>query len=498
MRIYPHSRQAGFAPILIALGVVSMLAVLSLTTQLSSRVSNRRLVSKLDRLEAFYTNELTAWHAFLRKEESLASRNFEIEHVNTYDGGEEQYDSRSGYANGLTVTRQYAPTQSLIRRYRPGGTQYREVSGATCANTSFSGPAKYRVCLHRGVAKPPTQVANLAIAGSMGCVLINDWPYCWGGGGSSRSPYFLIPQKVNATLAPGEAFKSLHRVGKISGITNQGRLYQFIPNGAHLGWDASSLDLSLIGSQMIKSLNQSCLTTSSKRLYCWDNSGQYLSEVENAPGGPGHFVQTSSTFVLLDDGSVIKRNESWEWDLVDTSALPASETIESIDAAQNESLCVFTRTAKVWCSYRCQFSGHRDTHCTNPTESLHGGFDRSLDTSLFSPPEKIIFVASPVSGGHVITESGKVYSWGDKAVTANEDYTLGTIGNPQSIPVPMKFPGSSALKWSYIANSETMVPWSCGATTDGRVFCWGDNGYGQLGQGDTMGRQFPTEIVRNW
>jgi hypothetical protein len=53
----------GFGEIIIALGIVSVLAILSLISTFSSSLKNNRVVLVLDRYEAFYVNEVGVWHA---------------------------------------------------------------------------------------------------------------------------------------------------------------------------------------------------------------------------------------------------------------------------------------------------------------------------------------------------------------------------------------------------------------------------------------------------
>ncbi|MEY2734392.1 MAG: hypothetical protein RL340_1451 [Gemmatimonadota bacterium] len=35
---------------------------------------------------------------------------------------------------------------------------------------------------------------------------------------------------------------------------------------------------------------------------------------------------------------------------------------------------------------------------------------------------------------------------------------------------------------------------ACGRASDGRIFCWGDNTFGQLGDGSTIARTLPVQV----
>ncbi len=63
--------NGGFMPILIAIGIVSMLATMSLVTSISSGLVNKKKVERVNRYEGFYAAEILAWHAFERVDDGL-------------------------------------------------------------------------------------------------------------------------------------------------------------------------------------------------------------------------------------------------------------------------------------------------------------------------------------------------------------------------------------------------------------------------------------------
>src|SRR2546427_357783 len=79
-----------------------------------------------------------------------------------------------------------------------------------------------------------------------------------------------------------------------------------------------------------------------------------------------------------------------------------------------------------------------------------------------------------------LTTGGAAYCWGDNVLGELGD---GTTTN-SSVPVPVSG-GLSLAALSLGANH------TCGLTTDGAADCWGDNGYGQLGIGTTTNSSVP-------
>ena len=85
-------------------------------------------------------------------------------------------------------------------------------------------------------------------------------------------------------------------------------------------------------------------------------------------------------------------------------------------------------------------------------------------------------------------KSGTAYCWGDNTFgqlgTSEPTENCGSVSCTTS-PKPVSSPlFSTPLKFSKIATERTG---SCGLTESGDIYCWGDNGNGQLGQGDLLG-----------
>lgn len=162
--IAPPREKSGFASILIAVGIVSTLAAMSLVSALAAGINNRRIASKIDRVEAFYSNELVAWHSYIRSNDNLTAISpFTVENRYTADLNlaADSYDATPGAALNVATTKTFSPSANLIRRYEDGALTYQVPSGihrGYCGSTRFGGKKqKYQTCL-----AGPTNRAKLA------------------------------------------------------------------------------------------------------------------------------------------------------------------------------------------------------------------------------------------------------------------------------------------------------------------------------------------------
>jgi len=96
------------------------------------------------------------------------------------------------------------------------------------------------------------------------------------------------------------------------------------------------------------------------------------------------------------------------------------------------------------------------------------------------------WTASEAPGGNstcAIQTGGTLWCWG-----YNGYGQLG-IGNEttENLPTPV----GTGTTWATVSAGDT---WACAIRTDGTLWCWGDNNYGQLGTGDTANRLTPTQV----
>lgn len=104
--------------------------------------------------------------------------------------------------------------------------------------------------------------------------------------------------------------------------------------------------------------------------------------------------------------------------------------------------------------------------------------------------EKITFVAASHDHAFAVTEAGEVYGWGDNAYGQ-----LGT-GTKVDVPHPKQvIPEGTVMDGAPIVEVATSAHHTVALADDGRVFSWGNNKFGQLGDGTTDEAREPVEVT---
>ncbi|MBI3295075.1 MAG: hypothetical protein HYZ71_10130 [Deltaproteobacteria bacterium] len=170
----PHSslQRVGFVELFIAVGIVCILGVISLTMQITQRTGSRRLLERVNRVEAFYSGEMLAWHAALREADSLAvggTVTFENDYATQTIAAltPDAYVTGPGESLNISATTQYAPIKVIVRRLTSNNfesTRVSSLNNAHCGRVGFLGfSEKYRVCLGQtgGTGIPKIYIATV-------------------------------------------------------------------------------------------------------------------------------------------------------------------------------------------------------------------------------------------------------------------------------------------------------------------------------------------------
>ncbi|MEX2157053.1 MAG: Ig-like domain-containing protein [Gemmatimonadales bacterium] len=291
-------------------------------------------------------------------------------------------------------------------------------------------------------------------------------PYCWGSleaSSSSSAPAAVRGGHQFYAVTIGDGFGPGHACGLTAsgavycwGNNRFGQLGDGTTSGDEVqnGWPVRTVPVAVAGglsfAAVTAGLFHTCGLTTSGTAYCWgDNESGLL--------GTGSTASYSSVPVAVAGG------------------------------------LTFTSL-----SNRCGVTGSGAAYCWGPNGA--GGLGDGSTTSSLVPVAVIggLTFSSVTSAGHScgLTTNGAAYCWG-----SNSDGQLGTgdANGPekeacyQQTPCSTRpVPVAGGLRFAALsAGGQT----TCGVTQGGTTYCWGDNRYGQLGNGTTINSSEPVQVV---
>ncbi len=240
-----------------------------------------------------------------------------------------------------------------------------------------------------------------------------------------------------------------------------------------------------------------CALLETENVYCWgqnfagqlgNNStvtqwtptvvpGAYRFGHTSIATGPMHtcaITSNGSVFCWGDDrygqlgsGRFLRRNTA--------SAVSLDETSRTIDLGINHSCAVTTQGA-----VKCWGSNGSQRLSSSPFQN------ESTPITVMDLQQGISTVAVGNSHTCVVTETNGVKCWGGN--------WLGQLGGGIDMPWPGTLVDVVGLSDNVTAIA-VGANHSCALRTDGRVQCWGYNRDGQLGDGTTVDRNVPTDVI---
>jgi alpha-tubulin suppressor-like RCC1 family protein len=139
-------------------------------------------------------------------------------------------------------------------------------------------------------------------------------------------------------------------------------------------------------------------------------------------------------------------------------------------------------------SHSCGISASGSTYCWGGNEGGQHGDGGTEETVVPSLAATGVTLASVYAGYYHscgVGTDGTFYCWGDRAV--------GKVGDGQSASEATPVAVQGGITFAQI-EAETHEAHTCGAATDGKGYCWGLNTYGQLGDGTTQNSATPVEV----
>ncbi|MFW6078520.1 MAG: RCC1 domain-containing protein [Gemmatimonadota bacterium] len=239
----------------------------------------------------------------------------------------------------------------------------------------------------------------------------------------------------------------------------------------------------------------SCARAEDGDAYCWgnDDEGQLGDgEFDNPRDSPGA-VAGGLSFAALDAGQshtcgVTDEGDAYCWGLNGDGQLGDGSTERRPEPVAVVGDLTFEAIAAGG-NHTCALTPDGEAYCWgfNASGELGVGTD-TIDFSAEPLPVAgdLTFARITAGGAHTcgLTESGAAYCWGSNAFGEAGD---GSGEDQRYEPSP-------------VASSESFVRivagrlHSCGVTDEAVVYCWGDNFFGQLGDGGTDQRDTPYPV----
>ena len=306
-----------------------------------------------------------------------------------------------------------------------------------------------------------TMVKQQNYGGRTTCRMKNGAAYCWGDNnrgeaGTGGTTAQTTPAVVTGGI-PLVAFAEGNRSYHQCGLTAAGAAYCWGDNGAgELGngtRTASAVPVPVSGgltfSKLFKGIASTCgITVGSAQLHCW--------------GWMSHSRLGDAT--VADIRTVPTP--------VSTNGLTFTSVALALDAT-------------------CGLTVAGGVHCWSNTNAFILG-DLGVTRHVPSAAPIPNLIATQITASDrafcVTTADGQIRCWG----TDNTYGQLGT-GTTTAVATPTTVVG---LPTGVAMQEVRFMGWTsvCGRASDGRLFCWGDNTFGQLGDGSTITRSIPVQV----
>ncbi len=258
------------------------------------------------------------------------------------------------------------------------------------------------------------------------------------------------------------------------------------------------------------SIGHTCGVTTNGAIYCWgaNNAGQLGIGDQTYPMVTPTAVSGGLTFVAVSAGQLYScglttSGAAYCWGDNEYGQLGTGNSTSSYAPAPVSGglsfvglsaglfhACGLTRDGAAYC-WGGNFSGELGIGSANgPQQCTAGYYSFSCSTTPVAVSGDLAFAS--ISAGDWttcgVTTAGAAYCWGD-----NGYGQLGTSTNALTpYPNPSPVPVSGGLTFKSISAGYLHT---CGVTTAGATYCWGDNAVGELGDGSTTIRATPVMVL---
>ena len=249
----------------------------------------------------------------------------------------------------------------------------------------------------------------------------------------------------------------------------------------------------------------SCGLSLSGDAFCWgSNSGGQLGFfTENYSVDTAGFVFTALSFTTIASGglhncAITPQGTTHCWGFNDqgqlgngTSTTLFPDTVSSKVTPVSGGFAFDTITAGY--KHTCALTGGT-AYCWGSNSYGQLGDGTNTNSSVPTPVSGgLTFVTLSAGFYHTcgITTTGAAYCWGRNTPNSLQESVGGQLGDGTTTDRNTPTLVTGGLSFKSISAGEVTT---CGVTTTGVAYCWGDNEYGQLGTNSTTSFQVPTKL----
>ena len=292
--------------------------------------------------------------------------------------------------------------------------------------------------------------------------------------------------------------------GPTCGLTTTGQAYCWGYGGRGAVGDGQFIDQQIptaVGGGLTFSTIEtggwmSCGLTTAGAAYCWGEEGGVGFVNSSVPDTAlpaavsGGLVFTSLTVGGLHSCGLNAAGAAYCWGYGISGQLGDGGFVSSRDPVPVSGNLVFTELSAGW-EHTCGVTVNGQAYCWgNNTHGMLGTGDKitvALPAQVASPDSFIAISAGAVHSCGIVA-GGAAVCWG-----ANHDGQMGTgsADSGSTTPVPV----AGGLNFMQVSAAIVDDHFTCGVTTGGDGYCWGQNSSGHLGDGSTTARTSPSLVA---
>jgi alpha-tubulin suppressor-like RCC1 family protein len=249
--------------------------------------------------------------------------------------------------------------------------------------------------------------------------------------------------------------------------------------------------------------NETCATTIEGYLYCWgDNGANEIGLDTSATTLTPQPIPSAAQFVMIQEGplsgcGVDRSSNAWCWGGTQSGLLGNGVTRVGWSPPVRVSGGLTFSEVSTGYYYACGVTTSGAVYCWGANSSGEAGPTGCCNSTNATPvlvPTPVPIVHLSASNLHTcgLSSDGTAYCWG-----SNANGELGTTATLtqrcDSLPCsPTPVPVAGGLHFRSISAAYEST---CGLTTSGVGYCWGNNDFGQLGNGTQTSAATPTPIA---